>query len=188
MATYTVRDDGGGTEELLAETRAEAIAEAAEWVRDIESTIWVTAYVTEHTVDEDGDDCSEDISSRSVSIDPVEPSCDPVEPSCDPGEEHDWRSPLSLLGGCEENPGVWGNGGGVIIAEVCAHCGCKRMTDTWAQRPDTGEQGLESVSYEECWASLDELVEAGLRDAEPDPDADSEDDRACDAAMDRSQP
>jgi hypothetical protein len=28
-------------------------------------------------------------------------------------------------------------------------CGCERTTDTWAQNPETGEQGLQSVSYEE---------------------------------------
>jgi hypothetical protein len=28
------------------------------------------------------------------------------------------------------------------------HCGCGRKVDTWAQDQQTGEQGLESVSYE----------------------------------------
>ena len=43
-----------------------------------------------------------------------------------------------------------GHGGGVIIREVCAHCGAYQVTDTWAERSDTGEQGLRSVKYLEA--------------------------------------
>ncbi len=71
---------------------------------------------------------------------------DPAEPDCSAGK-HDWQSPHDIVGGCESNPGVHGHGGGVVITEVCVHCGCSRTTDTWAQRPDTGEQGLTSVAY-----------------------------------------
>lgn len=28
------------------------------------------------------------------------------------------------------------------------HCGARMITDTWAQRLDTGEQGLTSIAYE----------------------------------------
>lgn len=72
---------------------------------------------------------------------------DVPEPDCDNDNGHDWRSPYSVLGGLKENPGVWGNGGGTISKEVCAHCGAYRVTDTWAQRHDTGEQGLTEVTY-----------------------------------------
>lgn len=71
-----------------------------------------------------------------------------TEPGCSHDDGHDWQSPFEIVGGIEENPGVWGKGGGVIITECCMRCGCKRTTDTWAQRPDTGEQGLTEVSYE----------------------------------------
>jgi hypothetical protein len=75
---------------------------------------------------------------------------DPSEPDCEEGHEHDWGSPHEVVGGLTENPGVFGHGGGVLIHEVCAHCGSHRHTDTWAQRPDTGQQGLTSVRYEEA--------------------------------------
>jgi hypothetical protein len=29
------------------------------------------------------------------------------------------------------------------------HCYCSKVTDTWAQDPSTGVQGLESVVYDE---------------------------------------
>lgn len=71
---------------------------------------------------------------------------DPPEPDCDAGH-HEWCSPHSVVGGIAENPGVWGKGGGVTIKQVCRHCGYYRHRDTWAQRYDTGEQGLDSVEY-----------------------------------------
>lgn len=72
---------------------------------------------------------------------------DPPEPDCARGHAHDWQTPHSIVGGMEENPGVWGNGGGIIMNFVCRHCGARKTIDTWAQDPTTGEQGLTSVSY-----------------------------------------
>lgn len=85
---------------------------------------------------------------------------DPEEPECEPGHSHEWESPLSVVGGCRENPGVWGNGGGVIIKSVCRHCGKYRIHDTWAQDPDTGEQGLESVEYRDADEASMEWLES----------------------------
>jgi hypothetical protein len=73
---------------------------------------------------------------------------DEEEPECCHEDGHDWQSPYEIVGGIRDNPGVWGHGGGVLITECCMHCGCARTTDTWAQNPQTGEQGLREVSYE----------------------------------------
>jgi hypothetical protein len=81
----------------------------------------------------------------------------PKEPECTNENKHRWETPYELVGGIEENPGVWGSGGGVIIKEVCIHCGCVRNTDTWAQRMSDGQQGLRSISYEEGAYDDDEL-------------------------------
>jgi hypothetical protein len=81
----------------------------------------------------------------------------PTEPDCCAGS-HDWASPLSVVGGIKENPGVYGNGGGVVITEVCRHCGRYQITDTWAQNPENGEQGLTSVEFRDS----DESSEAWL--------------------------
>lgn len=96
-------------------------------------------------IDESGDLCVDhdhDRESHTIAIDPPEPEC------C--AAEHDWQSPHELLGGAKENPGVWGHGGGVIIRDCCADCGAYRVRDTWAQDPATGEQGLESLRYEDA--------------------------------------
>lgn len=74
---------------------------------------------------------------------------DQPEPECSSDEGHDWQSPLEIVGGIAENPGVWGNGGGVICREACLRCGCGRITDTWAQDPSTGRLiGHDVVTYE----------------------------------------
>lgn len=51
---------------------------------------------------------------------------DEDEPDCVEGQEHDWQSP-EWLGGCRENPGVWGIGGTQIASQtVCSLCGAYR--------------------------------------------------------------
>ena len=107
-----------------------------EW--DNEQTIWVDDWacpidpVTDSPSDEDRVDVT-----TTIEVD---------EPNCEKSD-HDWQSPHDIVGGCEENPGVHGHGGGVVITEVCAHCGMYKITDTWAQNRSTGEQGLTSVEY-----------------------------------------
>ena len=83
-----------------------------------------------------------DVGSVTVAI-------DPSEPECRDGKTHDWKSPISIVGGIAENPGVQAHGGGVVIEEICIQCGCGKTTDTWAQNPSNGKQGLTSISYEE---------------------------------------
>lgn len=99
----------------------------------LRETIWVSVRVKcEATGEED---------SASV-------ECDPEPPSCTAGQEHKWRAPHRLVGGLKDNPGIQGHGGGITIQEVCITCGCGKLVDTWATNPETGEQGLTSVSYQ----------------------------------------
>lgn len=124
---------------LDAPTIEDAIAQAEDWVREgdyhvDDHTVWVDVRVRLVGAP----DVSE---STTVTLHPLAPRC------VDGGREHDWRSPYSVVGGDRRNPGVWGSGGGVLIREVCSDCGAYRITDTWAQRPDTGESGLTGVSY-----------------------------------------
>jgi hypothetical protein len=80
-------------------------------------------------------DHAEEIASGVGSLERPVPDCSDAA--------HDWRPEQS---GCSENPGVSGHGGGVVIREVCAHCGMTRTTDTWA---DDGHGGhCEAISYE----------------------------------------
>jgi len=65
----------------------------------------------------------------------------PDEPPCLDEQSHNWSDDEDLAGH------VHSSGGGVVYSEVCTACGWERETDTWAQRPDTGEQGLQSETY-----------------------------------------
>lgn len=133
MKNYTV-SDGQFTEEIVASSfreAAELFVSDADY-GDRSTTNFVDVWVT-----------LDDVSKR------LTVAQEPIEPYCTEGCDHHWESPHEVVGGLTENPGVQGHGGGVIIREVCAVCGCYRVTDTWASHPSTGEGGLTSVSYEE---------------------------------------
>lgn len=138
---YGLSEGGQHYDHIWAESIDAALAVAVEnfdadayshSLDDESGTTWIDIHVR--------DMLTEEMASTVMEIDPSEPEC--IE-----GEEHDWRSPYSVLGGLKENPGVWGHGGGIIIKTVCAHCGAYKIDDSWAQNPENGEQGLDSVEY-----------------------------------------
>ena len=120
---YLVGDQYSGPDRLRADSPDDAIDEyldGGDWTPDEGGTVWYTITAC----DRDGER-----TERKVSF-------DPPEPQCTDGHSHDWASPR-----------VHGHGGGVIVHEVCAHCGLRKITDTWATDPTDGEQGLTSVEY-----------------------------------------
>ena len=127
-----------------ASDAAREYCDSADWGDSPNETTWldILTWRAAVTVDDDG-------AVVRLRLDEEEHrfTIEPEEPECERADGHEWCSPFSLLGGIEENPGCWGHGGGVVIREVCGHCGVYRITDTWAQGPG-GEQGLESVRYE----------------------------------------
>lgn len=143
---YKLSEDGQVYDTILAKNITEALNITKvnfdkSAYSNITHTIWVDIRVV----------CveTEETEYESFEINPTEPKC--------VNKNHRFLSPYALVGGLVENPGIHGNGGGVIITEVCRHCGCKKITDTWAQRMDTGEQGLKSIGYEEEAFSGEEL-------------------------------
>lgn len=134
MAKWICSDGSGARETIeapTAEAAAQEYADSGEW-DTTGGTVWIHVGIVPV-------DAPEDPRSVTITIHPPEPKCTAAE--------HDWRSPHSVVGGLHENPGVVGHGGGVVITEVCAHCGAYRITDTWAQDRETGEEGLRSVAY-----------------------------------------
>lgn len=73
----------------------------------------------------------------------------PKLPDCVEDEDHMWRRPHEIVGGLEDNPGVFGHKGGQVIHSICVLCGKQRVVNTWAQDPLTGIEGLEEIIYEE---------------------------------------
>ncbi len=122
---FALREGGEWYETIQASSVEAALSIARDNVDsgnygDVDETIWVDVQVRCEETDEEGAD--------TVTLQPDEPACTE--------DEHDWQQVR-----------VRGNAGGVIVTERCAHCEHERVTNTWAQRRDTGEQGLTSVSY-----------------------------------------
>lgn len=111
-----------------------------------DETYWVTVEVWRqgYTIDSDGD-LAEVMDYRGNF------KCDiqPEEPKCIDEDGHEWCSPLEVVGGIPENPGVQAHGGGAFYTEVCRRCGYYRIVDTWAQDPVDGVCGLKSTEYRE---------------------------------------
>ena len=128
------------------EAAAQEYVDGGDW-GERTRTDWIDVWVWRraYALDEDGDVVMLALDRERHTIE-----LPPEEPDCIAGHSHVWMSSHSVVGGLKENPGVYAHGGGVIITEVCKHCGCYRITDTWAQRPDTGEQGLEAIEYREA--------------------------------------
>lgn len=151
-------DDGNAEVEIEAASgreAAETYVADGDWGDDDSETSWVRVRAWQVGLGMEGSDLYEyEIGSALHTV-----AIDPPEPACVDGDDHDWQSPHEIVGGCAENPGVHGNGGGVVIVECCMRCGCQRTTDTWAQDRSTGEQGLDSVSYDEGYYR-DEIARA----------------------------
>ena len=129
--------DGHAETTVEAESMDEAEKLAREWVLGGDYEIERTAWVHVSLVAEDGTE-----GEMVVPVHPTDPKCTPR------GAEHDWQSPLVIVGGLAENPGVWGHGGGAVECVVCLRCGIERVTDTWATDPDGGRQGMTEIHYE----------------------------------------
>lgn len=135
-----VADDGNAEVEFeateTAKEAAEEYVEDGDWGDDssgfLDVYVWERRRLGDVTADGERE-------SFTIALPVVAPECTE--------SEHDWTSPVEVVGGIKENPGVWVNGGGVIIDEICRHCGALKRTDTWAQHG--GIQGLTSVTYEE---------------------------------------
>jgi rRNA maturation endonuclease Nob1 len=153
-----VADDGNAEIHYPSAESGEAVAQ--EYVDDGDwgertSTDWIDVWAWRRALalDEDGQVITIEIDRdrHTIEINPEEPDCT--------HNEHDWHE-----------RDVRGHGGGVIITDVCAHCGRYMIVDTWAQRPDTGEQGLRSIEYREPDESSREWAAAqGLSDIYGDP-------------------
>lgn len=154
---YQVVAEGGGETEIEADS-IEGIEElAAEWMQDGDwgtPRSYARVYITE--LDAAGDETDEHWSIEVIVGDDVD------EPDCVEGQEHDWQSP-EWLGGCKENPGVWGIGGTQIASQtVCVHCGAYRhyvSESTPGNNPRTPDITTYEVSDERSEEWVKEMSE-----------------------------
>ena len=125
MSTYIIRIDYAD-ETIEAESledakiQALALAEDSAMEPDADETYWIDAHIFQ----------------AAAKLATVTATIDPQEPDCEDDAPHAWGEDRAS-----------GHGGGVVVTHTCRTCGLTRTIDTWAQRPDTGEQGMHSVSY-----------------------------------------
>ena len=145
MTTYICWDDSGTKIEIRAargRAAAQEYVDEGDWGESLR-TRWVEVWVRAEDEDEDH------ATSYTIAI-------EPDEPDCLDGPGHDWAQPHALVGGCKENPGVRGHGGGITDTYACLACGMGRTYDSWAQNPGTGEQGLSATEYTPDQYDVDE--------------------------------
>lgn len=142
-------DDGNCEVEIEAETAQEA---AEEYVSGGDWGEQSSTNFHSISVREEG---HEEWDSETITV-----ALDPAEPDCVEGrDEHSWVTPIELVGGCKENPGVWGSGGGVKGTEICEHCGTKHHFDTWVNNPCDGSEGHTGHSYGACDSTTQEWLD-----------------------------
>jgi len=159
--TYPGADDADEASQAYVDGADYSDWESAAQTAYIHMRAWRIGYVLADLAAEEVLELRIDDTSRTIEI-------EPREPDCEDGQTHDWQSPHEVVGGLEENPGVHGHGGGVVITEICAHCGLYRVTDTWAQDRETGEQGLTSVAYQEADDASSEWVSSRAESQDAD--------------------
>lgn len=128
--------DGGEAVEYPHATKrreaAEAYVEGGEWGDPCEDTVWITTSTWQRftlggcRVDDHASSCA------------VKVSIEPIEPECAEGQEHDWQ----------DHGHDRCHGAGIVGSVRCRYCGAVRITDTYAQDPEDGEQGMTSTRYD----------------------------------------
>jgi hypothetical protein len=148
MAEFLIRFEDGVEETVEAESLDEAKKLAREMLREGdwqgETTCWPSA-----TIYRDVDGEWVEAGETYITVHPEEPDCAEDED----GEEleHDWVDSDTQL-----------HGGGVVVTEVCRHCGVVRVRDTWSDG-----RRRESISYRESDAeTLRHFREEGRKAAD----------------------
>jgi hypothetical protein len=143
MKTYTMRDDGGSTESIEAETLSDARRQAREWAR---AGDWGDdgCVVTVRIMDEDGND-----------VECVEVEIAQVEPDCVDGAEHELRDDPIDDFGCRSLGGTT-----IVSWQYCLRCGRKRIeTDR-----GTSHHSYEGVRVSVEWQDVDDDDMARIRE------------------------
>jgi hypothetical protein len=143
---YEIREDSGASEIIEAESLEDALDQARDWAADgdYDERVMVSVYVDE--IDENGDAIPGEHARDEVEAGP-EPKPEATECG-DEDSDHDWQTPIELVGGCTENPGVFSTGGTRFdYHEVCARCGMYKHS--WSQGAQRNPGDLdEGVEYE----------------------------------------
>jgi len=170
--------DGAGDAYIAGHLHKWLVCEIKEWDGDDDESV-VYRYMADVMLVRVDGSVGEDYEGAEMTVHPDAPPC------CDGGNAHEWRAPYSIVGGCRENPGVWGSGHGQCMhVDACVLCGCERRTDHGATNMQDGTC-MTQVSYEAGAIDQDRLVEY-WRDRDEQPPAYAEELRELLAEDDES--
>lgn len=157
---YWVTDGEGDTLRLQGTPQevAQEYVDSGYW-GESDKTQWVDIHVY------DAEPWVGDFVIQENHVDTITVAIEPEEPDCEHPHGHIYATPYSLVGGLKENPGVQGSGGGTKGTYVCMLCGLVQHWDNWAQRPDTGEQGLDSTEYDKDTAGSADVIDSDEKTA-----------------------
>ena len=138
---------------------AASAAEIADWQPyEVESTDWsqrlhvfrvrTAAEIMAEGYDADDVEAAmsgEDDEIALAELDVIGITIQPEEPDCQKSPHHRIHPQHKWIQGQ-----AYAHGGGVQYTSTCKRCGIQRHTDTWAQDPSTGSQGLRSTAYSEA--------------------------------------
>jgi len=158
--TYWVTDGEGDTLKLhgTPEEVAQEYVNSGNWGESTK-TDWVDIHVY------NAEPWVGDFDFNENCVDTITVAIEPEEPDCEHPAGHIYASPHSLVGGLKENPGVQGSGCGTKGTCICMLCGLVQHWDNWAQRHDTGEQGLDSTEYDRDSAGSAVVVDSDEKSA-----------------------
>lgn len=148
--TYEIREDSGASEIISADSLEEAIEAAEEWAADgsYDERVMVSVYV--HELNDDGElldgwyygDGHNANSEVAAGPEPERTECGEND------DDHNWQTPVELVGGCAENPGVFSTGGTRFdYRAVCSKCGMYKHSWSQGTQRNPGDQD-EGVEYE----------------------------------------
>ena len=161
-------DEGGESMEFSGETTpgdaAQEYVDDGDWVEDTQ-----TRYFRVSTWRQGVSASGEIRDVNRIQNDILLEAQPPTSDEC--GDDHKWVAHYDIVGGIRDNPGVWYNGGGLTMTEVCTGCGMGRHIDTWA---DDGYGGY--YTHEEY--ILDEFQDA-IQDKDEDEHEDETEDEAA---------
>jgi len=134
-SVWVAECEGTDVEYPGATSRQEAAEEyvaTGSWGDPCDATTWVTIATWERwTIG--GLTFDDERSQLAVKV-----AIEPEEPECAEGQEHDWQ----------DHGHDRCHGAGIVGSVRCRYCGAVCTTDTYAQDPEDGEQGLTSVRYD----------------------------------------
>jgi hypothetical protein len=147
--TFLIGDEHVSDTTVQADSLEDALELARDWARDgswdHRCEVDVFAVELDPLADDGRDRRGAEVGDRTWTT--VEVGEDAPEPECEEADEHDWRSPHSVLSGLKENPGVWSEGGTkMVFRKVCKHCGCYRTETSVGAQRNPGE--LDRIEYD----------------------------------------